>query len=144
MRLDPRLGMFSRPLRLALAGLWIAGACLAGMTAILSFTHHLGQAVPYTLITVALVLMAIYTARGRRVITLVGLAICALQPIAAIAAAWELVNGISESQVRKLDDLGIDPTFGVALNVVFSVAASLLAVWAYREWRTARGSPPAG
>jgi hypothetical protein len=137
VRLDPRFGMFSRPLRLALAGLWIAGAVLAGMSAILSFTHHLGQAVPYTVITVALVLMAVYTARGRRVVLLIGLAICALQPIAAIAAAWELLNGISRSQVRKLDDLGIDPSFGVALNVVFSVVASLLAVWAYREWRAA-------
>jgi hypothetical protein len=140
VRLDPRFGMFSRHLRLALAGLWIAGAVLAGMTAVLSFAHHLGQAVPYTVITVALVLMAIYTARGQRVVTLIGLAICAVQPIAAIAAAWELVNGISRSQVRKLDDLGIDPTFGVALNVVFSVVASLLAVWAYLEWRAARSS----
>ena len=136
MRLD-RFGMLSRPLRRALAGLWMAGACLAGMTAILSFTHHLDQAVPYTVITVALALMAVYTARGQRVVLLVGLAICSLQPIAAIAAAWELVNGIARSQVRKLDDLGIDPTFGVALNVVFSVVASLLAVWAYREWRAA-------
>jgi hypothetical protein len=129
--------MFSRPLRLALAGLWIAGACLAGLTAILSLSHHLGQAVPYVVITVVLVLMALYTARGQRWVTLIGLAICTLQPIAAIAAAWELVTGISESQVHKLNDLGIDPTFGVALNVVFSVVASLLAVWAYREWRAA-------
>src|SRR3954465_15301993 len=90
MRLDPRSGMFSRPLRLALAGLWVAGACLAGMTAILSFTHHLDQAIPYAVITVLLVLMAIYTARGQRVALMVGLAICALQPIAAIAAGWEL------------------------------------------------------
>src|SRR3954468_23724612 len=127
MRLD-RFGMFSRPLRLALAGLWIAGAVLAGMTAVLSFTHHLGQAVPYTVITVALVLMAIYTARGQRVVTLVGLAICALQPIAAIAAAWQLVNGIAKSQAHKLNDLGIDPTLGVALNVVFSIVASVLAL----------------
>src|SRR3954454_16054876 len=137
MRFVPRSGMFSRPLRLGVAGLWGAGACLAGMTAILSFTHHLDQAIPYAVITVLLVLMAIYTARGQRVALMVGLAICALQPIAAIAAGWELLNGISKSQVHKLDDLGIDPTFGVALNVVFSVVASLLAVWAYREWRAA-------
>jgi purine-cytosine permease-like protein len=129
--------MFPRALRVALAALWVAGALLAGTTAILSWTHHLGQAVPYGVISVGLLLMAVYTARGHRAVTLVGLAICALQPFAAIAAAWELVNGISASQVHKLEDLGIDPTFGVALNVVFSTVASVLAVWAYRAWRAA-------
>jgi hypothetical protein len=50
------------------------------MTAILSFTHHLGQAVPYSMITLLLVLMAVCTARGQRVVLLVGLVICASSP----------------------------------------------------------------
>jgi hypothetical protein len=131
--------MFPRALRLALAALWVCGAALASITAALSARHHTGQAGAYAAIAAALIAMAVLTARGQPVVTIVGLVICAVQPLAVIATAWELVHGISASQVDKLEALGVDPTLGVTVNLIFSAVASVLAMWAYLARRGRSG-----
>jgi hypothetical protein len=128
-----------RPLRLALTSLWIAGALLAAVTAVMATRRDAGGVGGYAGAAVALALMALFTTRGHRLITTIGLVICALQPIAVAATAWELTHDISHTQVHKLQQLGVNPRLGVAINLVFCACASVLAVWAYRTRQ-----PPTG
>ncbi len=129
---------FHRPLRIALIALWVSGAMLAAVTALVAAQRDAAGVGGYAGAAVALALLALFTALGNRLITTIGLAVCALQPFAVAATAWELTHDISQAQVDKLQELGVSPRLGVAVNLVFSVCASALAAWAYRTRR-----PPA-
>ena len=131
-----------RPLRIALIALWVSGAMLAAVTAVVAMRRDAGGVGGYAGAAVALALLALFTARGHRLITTIGLAICALQPFAVAATAWELTHDISHTQVDKLQELGVTPRFGVAINLVFSACASVLAAWAYRTRRPPTGHRP--
>ena len=131
-----------RPLRLALVALWVSGATLAAVTAVVAIRRDAGGVAGYTGAAVALALGALFTARGHRLITTIGLVACAGQPLAVAATAWELTHCISHIQVAKLQALGVNPTVGVAINLVFSLCASLLAAWAFRTRRCRSGPHP--
>lgn len=124
-----------RQLRIALIALWVSGAMLAAATAVVATRRDAGGVGGYAGAAVALALLALFTARGHRLITTIGLAVCALQPFAVAATAWELTHDISHAQVEKLQELGVNPRLGVAINLVFSASASVLAAWAYRTRR---------
>ena len=128
-----------RPLRIALTVLWASGALMAAVTSVLAARRAASGAGGYAGAAVTLALLAFFTARGNGLVTTIGLGICALQPFAVAATAWELTHDISSTQVEKLDALGIDPRVGVAINLVFSACASVLAAWAYlTRWRARR------
>jgi hypothetical protein len=127
--------VIDRPLRLALVALWASGATLAMVTAVVAIRRDAGAVAEYTGAAVALALGALLTARGHRLITTIGLVACAGQPLAVAATAWELSHRISHIQVAKLQALGVNPTVGVAINLVFSLCASLLAASRRRDSR---------
>ena len=131
-----------RRLRIALTALWVAGATLAAVTAVVALRRDADGVGGYVGAAVALALGALFTARGHRLITMIGLVGCAGQPLAVAATAWELTHRISDIQVEKLRALGVNPRVGVAINLVFSLCASVLAVWAFRTRRRPSGLHP--
>ena len=113
---------------------------MAGATAVVAAHRNAGGIGGYSAAAAGLTLGAIFTARGYRLITLIGLVACAGQPLAVVATAWELTHRVSHTQVEKLQTLGINPKVGVAVNLVFSLCASAVAVWALRTRRRPRGT----
>ena len=109
-----------------------SGATLAAVTVVVAIRGDAGGLGGYAA-AVALALRALLTARGHRLITMIGVAACAGQPIAVAATAWEVTHRISQTQVEKLYMLGVNPSVGVAINLVFSLCASVLAAWAFRR-----------
>ena len=77
-----------RPLRLALISLWVSGATIAAVTAVVAIRRDAGGVAGYAAAAVALALGALFTARGHRLITTIGLVACAGQPLAVAATAW--------------------------------------------------------
>jgi hypothetical protein len=90
---------------------------LAAVTAVVVRLRDASGAAEYAGAAIALVLLALFTARGNLLVTTIGLFICALQPLAVVATAWELTHDISHTQLAKLREIGIDPTLGVAMNL---------------------------
>ena len=133
-----------RPLRITLTALWASGATLAAVTAVVAAQRHAGAVGAYVAAAAALTLGALFTARGHRLTTLIGLVACAGQPLAVAATAWELTHRVSHTQVEKLQALGVNPRVGVAINLVFSLCASAIAVWAFRTRRRPPGHHPYG
>jgi hypothetical protein len=127
------------PLRLALTALWAVGTVLAaGAAVVTSVGHDAGGAGEYAVTTALLLALAIATAQRSRKAIALGIVLCALQPVAVVATAWELTHQIPGAQAAKIRALEVDPTVGVALNLFLAGWASLLSVWAYRVAR--RGS----
>jgi len=124
-----------RGLRVALTSLWSAGALLAAVTAVVATQRHASGVPGYIAATAALTILAVFTARRRRLFTTVGLTICALSPLGVIASAAELATGISRTQVDKLHALGVNPVVGVVVNLLFCACATALAIWRYRTLR---------
>ena len=131
-----------RRVRIALTALWASGATLAALTAVVAIRRDAGGVGGYAAAAVALTLGAFFTARGHRLITMIGLAACAGQTLAVAATTWELTHRISHTQVEKLQGLGINPRVGVAINLVFSLCASVVAAWALCTRRRPSGHHP--
>ena len=140
-RLPPALRLvvvpeLPRPVRRAVAGLWLAGAALAGGSApVAAVRDRPGSGLVYGVVATTLIVLALATAGAARWALRVSVVLLALQLLGAIGSGWELVHGVAGSKAHELRELGVDPTLGVALNFVYSVAAFGLFVWA---WRAAR------
>jgi hypothetical protein len=128
-----------RPLRMALTALWASGAALAGVTALVAIRRDAGGVAAYAGAAVAMALAALLTAKGNRLITVIGLVACAGQALAVAATAWELTHSISHVQVEKLQALGVNPRVGVAVNLIFSLCAVVIAAWAFLTRRRPSG-----
>jgi hypothetical protein len=128
------------PLRRAAAALWLVGAAIAGMTAALAATHQKASSpVVFAAIAVVLVVLATATARGAPWALVVTSVLLGAQVFGALGSGWELMRGADGDKARELRSLGIDPTFGIALNLAYSLTACALFVWALGR---ARGRPP--
>ena len=104
----------SNGLRRAVVGLWLAGAAIAGAI-------------------VPLVALAIGTARGTRSALRVSLVLLGLQLLGAIGSAWQLAHAAADEKTAELRRLGLDPTFGLTLNLIYSAIASSVFLWAWRQ-----------
>ncbi len=141
--------MFARflppAIRRAAAALWLVGAAIAGITAALAATHQKASSpVVFATVAVALVVLAIATARGALWALVVTSVLLGAQVFGALGSGWELVHGADGDKAEELRNLGIDPTFGIALNLVYSLAAFTLFVWALSGARRGASStaPP--
>lgn len=128
-------------LRRAFVGFWLAGALLAGATAIIAAVRNgdVAGAAGYAATAAALLALAAGTARGSRPAIAIGLVVCAVQPLAVAVTAWELTHRIPQDQAAKVRSLGVTPTVGVSTNLCLAACASILAVWAYRVARRGAG-----
>jgi hypothetical protein len=52
------------------------------------------------------------------------------QAFGALGSGWELLHGADGDKAQELRSFGIEPTFGIALNLVYSSLAFGLFVWA--------------
>jgi hypothetical protein len=67
------------------------------------------------------------------------------QVFGALGSGWELMHGAHGDKAQELRSLGIDPTFGIALNLVYSLVASVLFGWALgRAYRRPPPTAPPG
>jgi len=133
--------VFTPPIRRAAAALWIAGAAIAGVTALLAAAHESTSGLVFATVAIALLMLAIATARARRWALVVTMVLLGTQVFGALGSGWELLHGADGDKAQELRSLGIDPTFGIALNLVYSVLAFGLFVWALCT--AARRAPPA-
>jgi hypothetical protein len=126
--------MFDPRIRRATAALWLVGAVICGVTAALAAGHvGLLHALVFALAAVGLVVLAAGTMRGVRPALVISCVLLGAQFFGAAGSAWELVHGVDGSKAKELHDLGIDPTFGVVLNLLYSLVASVVFVSALRQ-----------
>jgi hypothetical protein len=114
--------------------LWLAGAAIAGAIAPLAAARQgASSGVLYAAVAAALVALAIATARGRRWALRVSLVLLGLQLFGAIGSAWQLAHGPADDKAAELKRLGVDPAFGLTLNLIYSAIAFSVFLWAWRQ-----------
>jgi hypothetical protein len=117
--------------RRAAAALWLVGAAIAGTTVPLAATHQgAASGLGFAAIATALVVLAIATARARAWALVVSYLLLGAQAFGALGSAWELLHGADGNKGHELQTLGVNPTFGIALNLVYSLLALGLFLWA--------------
>ncbi|WP_328400746.1 hypothetical protein [Nocardia sp. NBC_00403] len=121
---------FHRPLRIATAALAVTGVCLAITGLALSLAHEdRGRAGVFAVVAVVLMVAAAMVLRGGRWVSSAAVILLGGQWIAMAATIFELVHGIDWVKTQQLQRLGVDPTVGVTINLVFSSIAALLFAW---------------
>ena len=121
--------------RRAVVAVWLAGATIAGAVAPLAAVRDgAGPCLVYVAVATALIVLAAYTARGSRWALRVSLVLLGLQLLGAVGSAWELEHGVAAAKAARLHRLGVDPTFGVALNLAYSAIACTVFLWIWHSW----------
>lgn len=114
--------------------LWLVGAVICAATALRAGTHRGGPSASlFAAVAFGLVALAIATALAARWALVVSGVLLGAQVFGALGSGWELVSGVDGSKARELRALGVEPTLGVALNLVYSLVAFGVFVWAIIE-----------
>ena len=122
-----------------MAGLWLVGVGFAGFTAPLAWRRTgVVTALPFIAVVVGLSLLAVAVLRGNRAALVISTVLLAAQILGVIGSAWELLKGVHGSKADELHRLGIDPEFGVTLNLLYSAVASAVFAWVAARWRARR------
>jgi hypothetical protein len=96
------------------------------------------SALPFIGVTAGLTLLAILVLRANRAALLVSTAGLGAQILGVIGTTFELLHGVHGTKADELHRLGIDPEFGVALNLMYSLVASAVFAWVVARWRNMR------
>jgi len=121
------------------AGLWLAGVALAGFTAPLAWGRTgVATALPFIAAAVGLAVLTIGVLRANRAALVISTLGLGAQILGVLGSAWELLNGVAGAKAHELDRLGIDPEFGVTLNLIYSAVASAVFAWLVTRWWDAR------
>jgi len=134
------LRVFDAPTRRAVAALWLLGAMLATLAAVLSFMR-LGPGAYWTFVIPAVLLLLITRSLLASRMWAIALSFVLLvgQVVGVVGATLELVHGIDANKAMELRALGFDPRLGVSINLVFSLASvAVLAVAVMRARRLVR------
>jgi hypothetical protein len=133
---------WSDGLRRAAAALWALGAGFAGFTAVLAAIHsELGFAALYALIGAALALLGTAVLRGSKAVEWVTLVLLGSQVVGVAGSAWELVAGHDDNaKARHLHGLGVNYRLALAVNLAYSLAASVVFVVALADLRHRAGT----
>jgi hypothetical protein len=124
----------SHGVRRAVVALWLAGATIAGAIVPLAAARQSpSSGALYAAVAVALVALAIGTARGTRWALRVSLVLLGLQLFGAIGSAWQLAHAAADEKTAELQRLGVDPTLGLTLNLIYSAIAFSLFLCAWRQ-----------
>jgi hypothetical protein len=131
--------VFHRPLRRCGAALCAVGAGLAGVSAVLAAARlGAGPALVFAVVAAVLGVLAVAVLRARRWALWIVTVGSAGQIAAVIGTAWELHTGMEATKAAQVRRLGFDPAAGMAMNLVYSVLASLLFAWIAARWWRAR------
>jgi hypothetical protein len=112
--------------------LWCVGAALAGFTGVLSLAHSLWfYAAVYTAVGTGLAFLGLLTARGHRAAGWISLVALGSQLAGAAGSAWESAHPHTDSaKARHLRDLGLNYRWSVFANLVYSLTAGAVFLWA--------------
>lgn len=117
-------------LRVVIAGLWLVGAAVAGFTCVRSMARiGIGAGMAFAVVALALSVLALGALRGARWALRVSVVLAGAQVLGVIGAAGELIWGGETAKTRELRTLGIDPTFGIVLNLTYACLAASLFLW---------------
>jgi hypothetical protein len=135
----PIQSVFHPRLRTTVAVLWLVGVALAGFTAPLAW-RRMGvvAALPFVGAACGLVVLAFAVLRTNRMALIVSSILLGGQILGVIGTAWQLLNGVHGTKADELHRLGIDPEFGVGLNLLYSAVASGVFAWVVTRWLSAR------
>jgi len=136
--------MLTRGPRRATTVLWSAGAGLAAVTGVVCLAHGLLLfGAVYGAVAVGLAVMAAATHRGNRTAETVSLVALGGQIVGAIGAGWELHRPHDETaKARHLRELGVNYRWALLCNLVYSLLASAVFVWALIGIRKRRSRAP--
>lgn len=136
---SPLHPVFHPRLRSAVAGLWLTGVALAGLTAPLAWRRTgVAAGLPFLAAALGLALLALAVLRANRVALAVSTVLLGAQILGVLGSAWQLLRGVHGSKADQLHRLGIDPELGVALNLVYSAVASAVFAWVLTRWLATR------
>jgi hypothetical protein len=96
------------------------------------------SALPFIAVVIGLSALAVAVFRVNRVALIISSVGLGAQVLGVVGSAWELLNGVHGSKAGELRDLGIDPEFGVVLNLLYSAVASAVFAWMAARWRKMR------
>ena len=131
--------MFDRRLRSVVAGLWLVGVALAGLTAPLAWRRTgVVAALPFVAAATGLAFLALAVLRANQVALTISTVLLGAQILGVLGSAWQLGSGVAGSKADELHRLGIDPELGVALNLVYSSVASAVFAWVLARWLATR------
>lgn len=103
---------------------------MAGVTAPVAASRiSVASGVVCVTVAIAGIVLAVSTLRRKRWALAVGLVGCGGQIFGVVGTVWELAHPIETAKSDELRALGVDPTLAVAINLVYSAAASALFVW---------------
>lgn len=124
-----------RPLRWSVAALILAGALLAAASAVIAFARMgVRDGAVFTVVAVALILVAVGFARDIRWVVALVIIVYAGQVGAIVGTIFELVYGVAPSKAVQLRELGFDPVIGICINLAYSAAAFALFCWFLIRW----------
>lgn len=125
---------FSPAIRRATVALWLAGAVISGGTALVAATHRGARyGLVFAAVAIALVMLAVAASRAMPWALVVSGVLLGVQLFGAVGSGWELLHGVDGGKAHELRELGVDPTFGVALNLTYSVVAFAVFLCAMRH-----------
>ncbi len=118
---------FYGPVRTAVSVLWFSGAALA-MSAVVLTAAHPGAGSPLVFVVPAVAMAVLGTALRRSQVwaMVVSLVLLAGQIVGVVGTIYELTHGIDARKAAELHALGFDPRVGVAVNLAYSLIASIL------------------
>jgi hypothetical protein len=117
-------------LRVAIAVLWLAGAAIAATICVRATARMgLGSGTVFAVVAFGLTVLALGTLRAARWALTISIALAAAQLLGALGAAWELTQDGQTPKTRELHALGINATFGIALNLAYTCVAASLFLW---------------
>jgi ABC-type branched-subunit amino acid transport system permease subunit len=126
-------------------GLWFVGVALAGFTAPLAWRRTgVVSALPFVAVALSGVVLAVAVLRANRAALAISTFLLGAQLFGVVGSAWELIHHVKGSKARELRRLGVDPTLGVALNLLYSAVASVVFAWVAARWWAARRRPIEG
>jgi hypothetical protein len=126
-------------LRATVAGLWLVGVAFAGFTAPLAWRRTgVVSALPFIAVAAGLSVLAVAVRRANRVALILSTVGLGAQILGVLGSAWELLHGVEGSKADELHRLGVDPEFGVTLNLIYSAVASAVFAWIVTRWLAAR------
>jgi hypothetical protein len=133
--------VFHRPLRLTVGALWLVGIGLAGWTAPLASRRSgVVSGLPFVGVVVAGSFLLRGVLQADRRALAISMVLLGAQFGGVIGSAWQLGQGVDGAKARELRRLGVDPTVGVAVNLVYSAVAFGVFGWAAARWLRARRS----
>jgi hypothetical protein len=129
------LKAIDRPLSRALAAYWLVGFIISEVAGILAF-RRIGStgSIPFVIPAIVLFVLGFATFWRNSWALAIGAILSAAQIVGTAGCIVELHAGISAMKSAELHALGVDPTAGVVLNLIYSIAGSALFLWIFARF----------